>query len=208
MATKIEPTNNHMHSCNGETVVLREFTGSLSDSSLTKAEIILIVNFYLFHAPVISNSLGTQDKFGHMRLRDYGWADARHMNQLERLLLAGSSIPSFIMLKSESIKGTLSSMLLDDIVCIEHPRAVMKINSDVKISEANEVKVSTKETRMECLFRHIRNSLAHNCIYVFANGNILLEDSDEKENLSARILIQPKSLIDWIEIIKKDGTEK
>ena len=54
---------------------------------------------------------------------------------------------------------------------------------------------------MECLFRHIRKTLAHNRTYQFENGNILLEDVDDNEKVSARILLSKRTLLDWIDII-------
>lgn len=62
----------------------------------------------------------------------------------------------------------------------------------------------TNEARMVCLFRHIRNAIAHGNTYQFKNGNILLEDK-LGERLTARILIKYKTLTDWIKVIDKNN---
>ena len=64
-------------------------------------------------------------------------------------------------------------MDLADEICIQHPRAVMKQNCSVSIQEDGTTIINQNETRMECLFRHIRNSFAHNHTYLFDNDNIL-----------------------------------
>ena len=97
-------------------------------------------------------------------------------------------------------------MDLDDTICSKHPRAVIKQNVSVKVLEDGSTEISARETRMECLFRHIRNSFAHNRMYYFEEGNILLEDRDDNGQISSRILISKQALIDWIGIISVKET--
>ena len=110
----------------------------------------------------------------------------------------------FCFVKSDSIDSTLDNMNLGERICINHPRAVLKQNYSVSIQEDGNVLLSQKETRMECLFRHIRNSFAHNHTYCFENDSVLLEDCEENGKISARILMPKQALIDWIYIIKKE----
>lgn len=54
-----------------------------------------------------------------------------------------------------------------------------------------------QETDYECFFRHIRNSIAHCHVYISNVGNrkyILLEDYNNRGNLSARILLSQADL--------------
>ena len=70
--------------------------------------------------------------------------------------------------------------------------------------EFEQTKLESKESRIKCLFRHIRNSLAHGDTFFFDNGNLLLEDKD-KSTITARILINQQTLIDCIKVIDKEG---
>ena len=62
--------------------------------------------------------------------------------------------------------------------------------------------IKQHETRMECLFRHFRNAIAHNHTYLFDNENIMFEDCDESGKISARILMPKNALLTWIEIVR------
>lgn len=117
----------------------------------------------------------------------------------------------YALSKAKKIDGTLESMDLDskdkNCICISHPRTVLQWKTTLSIQEDGEVNVSTSETRMECLFRHFRNSLAHNRTYVFTDiekgDTILLEDADEaSKKISARILIKTRTLLDWIDVVQ------
>lgn len=62
----------------------------------------------------------------------------------------------------------------------------------------------TKETDLNALLRHIRNSLAHGRLYVKKTkheNHICLEDLDQKQMLSARIVVTDKILKSWKTII-------
>ena len=126
------------------------------------------------------------------------------MNRLEGRLLRAANLSVFCMIRADRIDQTLEAMDLDKTICCTHPRAVLRQLCSVRIQEDGSVNVSQGETRMECLFRHVRNSLAHNHTYMFENGNILLEDCDDSSNISARILIPRDALLDWMKIIKKE----
>lgn len=131
-----------------------------------------------------------------------------NISKLEGKLLKSSGISTFCFIKSDSISETLEEMNLGDKICIDHPRAVLKQSIKVTIYEDCKVEVKQQETRMECLFRHIRNSLAHNHTYLFDNGNILLEDCDDNGKISARILMPKDALIEWMKIIKKENNDQ
>lgn len=174
-------------------------------TGLSPEEIGLIIDFYLLHAPILKTSTEKGDGFGYRSLAEYGWKGTGDNTSLERKLLCSSGIEHFVFLKAKSMKNTLVDMKLADSICSEHPRAVLLMKFSADFSENGEIKVNPSETRMVCLFRHIRNSIAHNRTYVFDNGNmILLEDCEDKETLTARILLPTRSLLEWVRIIDKD----
>lgn len=104
-------------------------------------------------------------------------------------------------------------------ICIECPRGVLKWRYKSTITEDEELKfISSKnsnspqeeeddetndqhEAMLSCLFRHIRNSFAHNNTYFFENGNLLLIDFDSKNKVSAMLLIRQQTLLDWRALI-------
>lgn len=193
---------NFLHNCGGSKVRIKENIKSITDMNFENKQVLDILEFYLFHAPVLKSGKD-DDEFGLKSLKKYGWSGNSAINKLEGRLLKASSIAVFCFIKSDSITQTLESMDLLDEICVQHPRAVLKQNCSSSIQEDGTTVISQHETRMECLFRHIRNSFAHNHTYLFENDNILLEDSDESGKISARILMPKKALIEWMDIIKK-----
>lgn len=62
------------------------------------------------------------------------------------------------------------------------------------------------ETNLECLLRHIRNSIAHGHIYVRHGGNyisVFLEDQNSKKNITSRIVCCQADLDKWKKILEK-----
>lgn len=63
-----------------------------------------------------------------------------------------------------------------------------------------------KESDLECLLRHLRNSIAHGHIYVNHGGNyisILFEDENAKHNITARIVCCQADLKKWRTILEE-----
>lgn len=61
-----------------------------------------------------------------------------------------------------------------------------------------------KETDLECLLRHLRNSIAHGHVYVIHGGSfitIMFEDENNKGNESARIICRQSDLKKWRSIL-------
>lgn len=193
---------NYIHNCGGKKVEIKKYIKPLTEMEIDKDKVLELIAFYLFNAPVLSASKPKND-FGLKSLKDYGWVGNADMTKLEGRLLKAADLGMFCFIKSDSIDQTLESMDLQDKICIEHPRAVLKHNYAVSLREDGSFSVTQHETRMECLFRHIRNSIAHNHTYLFSNDNILLEDCEESGRITARILIPKKALEAWMIIIKK-----
>lgn len=205
---KNETNENYVHAC-GETLVdAQNYINSISCAKYSNEEFKEIIEFYLFNAPVLKSD--KSDKFGLKKLKDYGWAGNAAMSQLERELLKTAQMPSFCFIRSSTINATLNQMRLGEGKwCISHPRAVLKQENTCNVQESGKVEITNKETRMECLFRHIRNSLAHNHVYVFDNGNIVLEDADAQNgNITARILLNKTALYEWIKVVQKTQADK
>ncbi|MBQ8323795.1 MAG: hypothetical protein IJX82_01425 [Clostridia bacterium] len=200
---KMETNENYTHACNSKLTNPENYICSIADAGYTNDEFKAIIAFYVLHAPTLKSD--KSDSFGLKNLKDYGWRGNSDMNKLERELLKASGLQSFCFIKSSAINNTLEQMQLGTSAwCVEHPRAVLKQDYTVTIAENGKAEISNSETRMECLFRHLRNAFAHNHVYVFTNGNILLEDIDGPNKIiTARILVPKISLLNWINIVKK-----
>ena len=199
---KKEYNENYVHSCDKAKVDIVVYKKNLSDSTanvFTPEQFRSVIDFYVSKAPVLKTG-ATGDGFGLRSLSAIGWRGTGGLGRLERELLKESGM-TLVFIRSDSIDNTIESMNLDSRICCDHPRAVLKQSFKLKAKENGQIEVTSSETRMEGLFRHIRNSLAHGRTYIFNNVSIMLEDSDENGTLSARILIKAQSLIEWMTII-------
>lgn len=164
--------------------------------------------FYLSVGPISNKDASTSTI---RSLADYGWQGSSQLSSLERRLLASSGISSFCMLSSEKIDATLESMDLTGKICPIHPRAVIQRTiKKIHLKEDGQIKIDyVDQNRMQCLFRHIRNSFAHGLTYELSDDVLLLEDQagHQDKSITARILVKKQTLIDWIDIIKKGPTE-
>lgn len=196
--------NNNLHECNAQKFPLFSKGESLKDSSLSNDDIITVWDFYVSHAPIRKDKNDRGNGAGLHCLSEYGWFGAAELTALERHLIKAADLGRFVMVRADTITETLRSMNLLDDICWEHPRAVLKQNFKVSVKENGSIICSPSEPRMICLFRHIRNAIAHNRIYYSNDGNsILLEDADKKA-VTARILIHTHTLVDWIGIIDQN----
>lgn len=195
---------NYIHNCQEVKYKIDDYKKTIVQMGFTENEVIRIIDFYLLRAPLKKDSKETENNI--VSLNDYGWNGKPDMSKLEGRLLAASGIANFCIRKTDSIECTLESMNLIDKICASHSRSALLQSHSVKVQEDGTIVISQKETRMECLFRHLRNSIAHNLTYLFPNDYILMEDRDENKKVSARILMPKRILLEWIEIVenKKD----
>lgn len=200
---KVTINENYRHICKSELVSIADSVSIVANTEYTSDEIRKIIEFYLLNAPILKAD--KTENNGLKNLQDYGWKGNADMMRLEKELLRTAGMQSFCFIRANKIDETLRAMFLGESqYCIEHPRAVLKQEYKIDVSESEDVKLTNKETRMECLFRHIRNSFAHNGIYTFKNSSILLEDKDGNM-ITARILLKKETLLKWIDVIKKEN---
>lgn len=198
--------SNNTHECCEEKIALnRQDNIALKDILSSPDKINMIWDFYVSHAPIKKNPEEKANGFGYRCLASFGWGGSADLSALERELIKSAGLGHFVMIKADEITETLNNMNLNDKICWKHPRAVLKQSYTFKVHENGKIDITNSESRMVCLFRHIRNSLAHNRIYLSQDRTmILLEDAEDGGRLSARILIPVRSLVDWIEIVDKN----
>jgi hypothetical protein len=205
---------NYTHSCNAVRKNVAQYRMALSQMKFEPEQFTELMDFYLFHAPILKDKK-EKNNTGAKSLQDFGWGGSVPMQRLEKNLIKAANMQMLCFRRSDSIVNTLQGMDLanggeNDAICIEHPRAVLKMNAKVSLNEDGTVKIDTDETRMVCLFRHIRNAIAHNQTYMFENGMILLEDRDKSDSskITARILLKKETLVEWMQIVKKSPTQE
>lgn len=201
------------HNCNE--IKMAKMKKSLHDSDFSRKAVDIIWDFYVTHTIAGGSGMSRTQK-------DYGWNSST--TELEEELKRISDIDDFHLVRAKSINQSLRAMdLADDEICAVHPRSVMRQNYTVSVSETEELRLKNDESRIEAIFRHIRNALAHGNTYFFDNGYILLEDKNNnerkhskenddpekaKENelrqITAEILIKEETLLEWIFKIDKD----
>lgn len=189
------------HICSEEKIEKIDHKCALRDSSFSDAECRIIWDFYVSRSFAAATGLPVE-------LSDYGWNNSQSKTDglpaLERTLAEAAGIESFCIVRSKTVKDTLQQMgLSQDRICIVHPRAVMLQNYHVDIDENEKPKIESVESRINSIFRHIRNSLAHGNTYFFPNGMCLLEDKESSTKITAEILIPCEALLTWIGIVDK-----
>ena len=192
------------HICDEEKISKKYCQKSLREANFNAEELEKIWDFYVTH--VIAGNSGLSRK-----LTDYGWNDKDGgkygYNILAKRLAEVANIDEICFVHSNSIANTLAEMdLLEDAICVKHPRAVVMCKFSCGLDE-NEEFWKRCTPGIKELFRHIRNSLAHGNVYIFKNGNMLLEDRD-KDIITAEILISQSTLLEWIDVIENEGNSK
>lgn len=198
--------SNNTHECREKKIALnRQNNIALKDISLSPDKINMIWDFYVSHAPILNDQKEKGNGFGYRYLGDIGWGGSVKLFELEKELIKAAGLGCFVIIKADTITETLKNMNLNDTICWKHPRAVLKQRYKIKVRETGKIDITNSESRMVCLFRHIRNSLAHNRIYLSQDRTmILLEDAEDGGRLSARILIPVHSLVEWIKIVDRN----
>lgn len=189
------------HICTSEKYDIQNRKMAIKDSGFSADEVNLIWDFYVTKSPAEQSAQS-------ISFTNYGWENTTNKENgypaLEKELAENAGIESFYMIRTKTIKDTLILLGLGNrTIYIEHPRAVLTQKYSVNVDEKENMQLKSEESRVKCLFRHIRNSFAHGNTYFFENDMMLLEDKD-KNTITARILMPRKSLLSWIDIVDKN----
>ena len=98
--------------------------------------------------------------------------------------------------QNSNTEEELSAVALNGVrVCICCKRFMCK-----RTTQYAKRDTTRNETDLECLLRHLRNSIAHGHVYVNQGGtynSILFEDENKKHNITARIMCCQADLRKW-----------
>lgn len=223
------PESEKKHRCNEQKVtplsteICDRLEAIVADhgNEYTYSDILKLIDFYLLH-PL------NEDKYAQSILRDtFHWRIKRkskdetetmvlHTDSMFHQMLSLSGLKDNIAYTytNNATKKALHDMDFGSYMCAIHPRAVLNMSSKSKIVEDDDgnliVETSNKEAGYRCIFRHIRNAFAHNNVFFFENGNILLKDYQRKDDkqddktVTAAILIKFDTLFEWIRLIETD----
>lgn len=207
-----------------DTGITEQFEVIVSDeeNGYTYSHILKLIDFYLLH-PL------NEEKYAQAILRDrYHWRikskDIKgneiwklSPEKLFQTMLETSGLKDNISFTytDKHTKKALQLMDLDNShICPLHTRAVLNMDCKMEIIEDDEgnlsAQVSEHEAGYRCLFRHIRNAFAHNNVFFFENGNVLLKDyqrdgdKQKDKKVTAAILIKFDTLFEWIQFIETD----
>lgn len=175
-------------------VEVQQYKKSINESGFSHEEITMIWEFY-----VTKSFAKTAEQ--HRVPADYGLKQIPYNKMLE---VAEITKDMQKVLCANSIKETLKRMDLQTIekennIAIDIETCRIACLTPYSISDEEEPKPRIGSA--ECVLTHIRNSFAHGITYFFDNGNMLLEDKDNRGTITARILIHQKTLLEWIQLI-------
>lgn len=165
------------------------------DKELKRHNFQKILSFYLFKIPVKDvSSLSIE-------FSDYGWNKYNYRKLLT--LMKESLIATLPKSKSKLAKDNILFYPLkssDDVEMVL--KSVKEENSSAYI-----IFKLTSTSKLESIFRHIRNSFAHGNFYIDSKRNYHLEDYYH-DKYTSKILLNEKTLLAWIDVITKGPINK
>ncbi len=184
-------------------IEVQAYKKSINESGFSDEQIAMIWDFYVTKA--ISDSAAQRRRISDYGLKEIPWKDM--------LDSAGVTSENIKVLPANSINKTLQNYDLEIVEGkgdTKHNKAieidVPKIVCLTPFSIADEEKPKPRVGDAESVLTHIRNSFAHGNTYFFDNGNLLLEDKDQRGGITARMILHQNTLLDWIAIV--DSTNK
>ena len=160
------------------------------DKELKRHNFKKILSFYLFKIPVKDVSSLSIEFSG------YGWNKYNYRKLLT--LMKESLIATLPKSKSKLAKDNILFYPLkssDDVEMVLN--RVKEENSSAYI-----IFKLTSTSKLESIFRHIRNSFAHGNFYIDSKRNYHLEDYYH-DKYTSKILLNEKTLLAWIDVITK-----
>ena len=141
------------------------------------AKLLRLFSFYLHSAPTV---------------------ESRTAANVDEQRLLGNWMNFSRQLPQDKIKFYAESYSVDSLI---NSFGRYGLNDDAEVNRRTKAIVCKKKDKAEsdccCLLRHIRNSIAHNNVYISNAGNrkyILFEDYNNRGNISAKILLSQADL--------------
>ena len=149
-----------------------------------------LFKFYLLRCPYAKSDKSAASAANALNLSDNGWSGAKLHQLMQWIALnfvGDNEQLNLRFLASDNISGALERQGFGiDGSLPESPAACILINHRLSIDEEGQCKLKLTETYATCLFRHIRNSLAHGNYQELNSGRIVLRDCSSKSNTSSK----------------------
>ena len=164
--------------------------------------IVQLWDFYVTH--------GATAGINKRDIKDYSPLQASYDNLIK---LAHANIQDCIVLKADSMYNTLVNLGFYERNKNGEPKPCKTIDIDkvrwcmlqnYEIRDFEEPRAKKGEAGCGCLFRHIRNALAHSSVSVFSNSNVLLFEKSHN-GPTAYMLVNGKTLVDWVKYVDIDS---
>ncbi len=145
-----------------------------------------LFRFYLLRCPYTKSNKSSSTAAGALNLASKGWTRPR-LNQLMQWVSSYFLGSDGQLNLTYYASGAVNESLEKQGLTLEEPdiapcRASIAINNKLSIDESGRCKLRLTETYATCLFRHIRNSLAHGNFKPLENSYIALFDCSTKPN--------------------------
>ena len=96
--SKSKTNENFIHRCTSKQVKIAAYRRSIVESGMAQEDICEILDFFLFHAPMLKNDKKTEYS-ALKRLKDFGWTGNAKLLELEGKLLEAAEMEIFCILK-------------------------------------------------------------------------------------------------------------
>lgn len=179
-------------------VEVQSYKMSINDGGFTEGEIALIWEAYVTKA--IAKSAAQRRRVSDYGLKELPWKDmlevAEVTTDMLKILPANSINKTLIHYDLEIVEGKRDNKH-NKAIEIDVPKIVCLTPYSIADEEIPKPSVGDAES----VLTHIRNSFAHGNTYFFDNGNMMLEDKDQRGGITARMILHKSTLIDWISLI-------
>ena len=179
-------------------ISVQKYKKSINNATFTDEQIKIIWDFY------VTKSLVADTSQKRSIQNDYG---KKNIPWKEMLKKAGISEKNIKILPANKIDKTLKKF--DLIIEEKNGNTVNEKDIEIDIpkiicltpfSIEDEEKPKPKCGAAEIVLKHIRNAFAHGNTYFFDIVNVMFEDKNNGI-ITARIILQQQTLLDWISII-------
>ena len=125
---------------------------------------------------------------------------SRHADVLNEML-RGNPNYRFVSHSSNTDDALRDCALFGSFICTRCKRFMCK-----RSGHSSKRLPTRGETDLECLLRHLRNSLAHGNVFLFHGGNyitVCFVDINDKKKITARILCTQADLRKWKDVLER-----
>lgn len=160
------------------------------DSSINRMQALELVDFYVMRRPRVGGPVGSEPQ--SIDLSEYRWSrkTASQVIVTELFVEGVEFVPST---KNFSANARSKGFYFDKRITTKKMSAIFQQNGHIETRNNMECFIGT-ECKANCMFRHIRNSIAHGNVFKLTHQKILLLDKSGNKALTAYAVTTPTRL--------------